>query len=112
MVLDTLTTIRFMSAATIQRSKKTPIRWWDGNGRNHGGRIEGIADFVRLKANYPPNHWVKTGQARFLDYSADLRNGWVAELNKMMREVLVLCSWLICWGRLSMISGQTTKHGK
>ena len=73
-----------------------PIWQWDGNGRNPVGLIEGIADFVRLKANYAPSHWVQPGQgdrcdqgyditARFLDYCTDLRNGFVADLNKMMR---------------------------
>ncbi|KAJ0077041.1 hypothetical protein Patl1_35404 [Pistacia atlantica] len=62
-----------------------------------GGLIEGIADYVRLKANYAPSHWVQPGQgdrwdqgydvtARFLDYLTTLRNGFVAELNKKMRN--------------------------
>ncbi|CAK7330011.1 unnamed protein product [Dovyalis caffra] len=74
----------------------THIWQWDGNGTTPGGLIEGIADFVRLKANYAPSHWVRPGQgdswdqgydttARFLDSCNDLRDGFVAELNKMMR---------------------------
>jgi hypothetical protein len=50
----------------------------DGRGTANGGLIEGIADYVRLKAGYAPGHWVKPGQgdrwdqrydvtARFLD---------------------------------------------
>ncbi|EEF43590.1 uncharacterized protein LOC8288104 [Ricinus communis] len=73
----------------------THIWQWNGNGQTPGGLIEGIADFVRLKANYAPSHWVQPGQgdrwdqgydvtARFLDYCNDLRNGFVAELNKKM----------------------------
>ncbi|KAJ6716549.1 BASIC SECRETORY PROTEASE [Salix koriyanagi] len=69
---------------------------WNGNGQAPGGLIEGIADFVRLKANYAPSHWVQPGQgdkwdqgydvtAKFLDYCNGLRNGFVAELNKKMR---------------------------
>ncbi|KAB5541287.1 hypothetical protein DKX38_014261 [Salix brachista] len=69
---------------------------WNGNGQAPGGLIEGIADFVRLKANYAPSHWVQPGQgdkwdqgydvtAKFLDYCNDLKNGFVAELNKKMR---------------------------
>ncbi|KAF3435494.1 hypothetical protein FNV43_RR22583 [Rhamnella rubrinervis] len=69
---------------------------WNGNGQAPGGLIEGIADFVRLKAGYAPSHWVKPGggnrwdqgydvTARFLDYCNELRNGFVAELNKKMR---------------------------
>ncbi|KAG5077584.1 hypothetical protein JHK82_056279 [Glycine max] len=69
---------------------------WSGNGRAPGGLIEGIADYVRLKANYAPSHWVKAGQgqkwdqgydvtARFLDYCDSLKSGFVAQLNKLMR---------------------------
>ncbi|KAH6767085.1 Plant basic secretory protein family protein [Perilla frutescens var. hirtella] len=74
----------------------THVWQWNGNGKVPGGLIEGIADFVRLKAGYAPSHWVKPGQgdrwdqgydvtARFLDYCNGLRNGFVAELNKKMR---------------------------
>ncbi|GMN37778.1 hypothetical protein TIFTF001_007092 [Ficus carica] len=76
--------------------ESTHIWQWNGNGQAPGGLIEGIADFVRLKAGYDPSHWVKPGggdrwdqgydvTARFLDYCNDLRNGFVAELNKKMR---------------------------
>ncbi|XP_021753419.1 uncharacterized protein LOC110718816 [Chenopodium quinoa] len=69
---------------------------WNGNGQAPGGLIEGIADYVRLKAGYAPSHWIKPGQgdrwdqgydvtARFLDYCNSLRDGFVAELNKKMR---------------------------
>ncbi|CAI9101950.1 OLC1v1000123C1 [Oldenlandia corymbosa var. corymbosa] len=69
---------------------------WNGNGQAPGGLIEGIADYVRLKAGYAPSHWVKPGQgdrwdqgydvtARFLDYCNGLKPGFVAQLNKMMR---------------------------
>ncbi|KAK6120980.1 hypothetical protein DH2020_045277 [Rehmannia glutinosa] len=75
----------------------THIWQWNGNGQAPGGLIEGIADFVRLKAGYAPSHWVSPGQgdrwdqgydvtARFLDYCNGLRNGFVAELNKKMRS--------------------------
>ncbi|CAJ2630495.1 TMV resistance protein N-like [Trifolium pratense] len=75
----------------------THVWQWNGNGQANGGLIEGIADYVRLKANYAPSHWVKAGQgnkwdqgydvtARFLDYCNGLRNGFVAELNKLMRN--------------------------
>ncbi|KAG2704621.1 hypothetical protein I3843_05G012700 [Carya illinoinensis] len=75
----------------------THILQWNGNGQAPGGLIEGIADFVRLKAGYVPSHWVQPGQgdrwdqgydvtARFLDYCNSLRNGFVAELNKKMRN--------------------------
>ncbi|KAF7128053.1 hypothetical protein RHSIM_Rhsim11G0157400 [Rhododendron simsii] len=60
------------------------------------GLINGIADFVRLKAGYASDYWRQPGSgnkwddgyditARFLDYCNGLRNGFVAELNKKMR---------------------------
>ncbi|KAI3880003.1 hypothetical protein MKW92_004406 [Papaver armeniacum] len=69
---------------------------WQWSVNANGGLIEGIADFVRLKANYAPSHWVKPGAgdrwdqgydvtAHFLDYCNSLSNGFVAELNKKMR---------------------------
>ncbi|KAL6514608.1 hypothetical protein OROGR_020187 [Orobanche gracilis] len=75
----------------------THVWQWNGKVKAPGGLIEGIADYVRLKANYAPSHWVKPGEgnkwdqgydvtARFLDYCNGLRNGFVAELNKKMRN--------------------------
>ncbi|KAI3702383.1 hypothetical protein L6452_28120 [Arctium lappa] len=75
----------------------THVWQWNGNGQAPGGLIEGIADYVRLKAGYAPSHWVQPGEgdrwdqgydvtARFLDYCNGLRNGFVAELNKKMRD--------------------------
>lgn len=69
---------------------------WSGSG-TPSGLIEGIADFVRLKAGYAPSHWVQPGggdrwdqgydvTARFLDYCEGLRSGFVAELNKKIRD--------------------------
>ncbi|KAL4615326.1 hypothetical protein ACB092_07G115600 [Castanea dentata] len=78
--------------------ESTHIWQWNGNGQSTpGGLIEGIADYVRLKAGYAPSHWVKPGQgdrwdqgydvtALFLDYCSSLRNGFVAELNKKLRN--------------------------
>nr|XP_043625990.1 uncharacterized protein LOC122597466 [Erigeron canadensis] len=74
----------------------THVWQWSGNGMTPSGLIEGIADYVRLKAGYIPSHWVQAGQgdkwdagydvtARFLDYCEGLRYGFVAELNKKMR---------------------------
>nr|GEZ70149.1 hypothetical protein [Tanacetum cinerariifolium] len=40
----------------------THIWQWNGNGQAPGGLIEGIADYVRLKAGYAPSHWVKPGE--------------------------------------------------
>ncbi|XP_076946041.1 uncharacterized protein LOC143617331 [Bidens hawaiensis] len=75
----------------------THVWQWNGNGQAPGGLIEGIADYVRLKAGNVPSHWVQPGQgdrwdqgydvtARFLDYCNGLRDGFVAELNKKMRD--------------------------
>uniref|UniRef100_A0A7C9CZS3 Plant basic secretory protein (BSP) family protein n=1 Tax=Opuntia streptacantha TaxID=393608 RepID=A0A7C9CZS3_OPUST len=75
----------------------THVWQWNGNGQAPGGLIEGVADFVRLKAGYAPAHWVKPGQgdrwdqgydvtARFLDYCESLRAGFVAQLNAKMRN--------------------------
>ncbi|KAK9183984.1 hypothetical protein WN943_024329 [Citrus x changshan-huyou] len=46
--------------------------WQNGIGKPPGEVIEGIADYVRLKANYIPPH--------------GLRNGFVAELNKKIED--------------------------
>ncbi|KAK9163792.1 hypothetical protein Syun_004694 [Stephania yunnanensis] len=76
--------------------ESTHIWQWNGNGQAPGGLIEGIADFVRLRAGLAPSHWVKPGvgdrwdqgydvTAWFLDYLDSLKNGFVAELNEKMR---------------------------
>ncbi|GAB2291712.1 hypothetical protein Dimus_025963 [Dionaea muscipula] len=75
----------------------THVWQWNGNGNAPGGLIEGIADYVRLKAGYAPSHWVQPGQgdrwdqgydvtAYFLDYCSSLRGSFVAELNRKMRD--------------------------
>ncbi|XP_010908301.1 uncharacterized protein [Elaeis guineensis] len=75
----------------------THVWQWNGNGAAPGGLIEGIADYVRLKAGYAPSHWVKPGQgdrwdqgydvtARFLDYCDSLKSGFVAQLNAKMKN--------------------------
>ncbi|KAI4342031.1 hypothetical protein MLD38_026693 [Melastoma candidum] len=82
--------------AGVMYHEMTHVWQWNGNGQTPGGLIEGIADFVRLKAGYAPSHWVKPGEgdrwdqgydvtARFLDYCEGLMQGFVAELNKKMR---------------------------
>ncbi|KAG1355181.1 hypothetical protein COCNU_07G012930 [Cocos nucifera] len=70
---------------------------WNGNNAAPSWVIEGIADFVRLKAGYVPSDWAKPGDgkkwdegyavtARFLDYCNDLKDGFVAQLNAKMRD--------------------------
>ena len=57
----------------------THIWQWNGDGQAPRGLTEGIADFVRLSADFAPSHWVQPGEgerwdqgydvtARFLDY--------------------------------------------
>ncbi|KAF6994883.1 hypothetical protein CFC21_011484 [Triticum aestivum] len=75
----------------------THVWQWNGQGRANGGLIEGIADYVRLKAGFAPGHWVRPGQgdrwdqgydvtARFLDYCDSLKPGFVAQLNAKMKS--------------------------
>ncbi|KGN43894.1 uncharacterized protein LOC101221124 [Cucumis sativus] len=75
----------------------THIWQWNGIPNAPGGLIEGIADYVRLKSGYIPGHWVGPGggsswdqgydvTARFLDYLEGLRSGFVAELNRRLRN--------------------------
>ncbi|CAL4925632.1 unnamed protein product [Urochloa decumbens] len=84
-------------ATGVLYHETTHVWQWDGQGRANGGLIEGIADYVRLKAGYAPGHWVKPGQgdrwdqgydvtARFLDYCDSLKPGFVAELNAKMKD--------------------------
>ncbi|KAH1267866.1 Basic secretory protease [Glycine max] len=72
-------------------------RDWDGNGQALSGLIEGIADYVRLKAGYAADYWGQPGHggdwnqgydvtARFLDYCNGIKNGFVAYLNSMMKS--------------------------
>ncbi|XP_009788961.1 uncharacterized protein LOC107775319 [Nicotiana tabacum] len=75
----------------------THVWQWKGNGQATQGLVEGVADYVRLKAGFAPSHWVMSGQgsswdqgydvtARFLDYCNSLKDGFVVELNKKMRD--------------------------
>ncbi|KAI3986969.1 hypothetical protein MKX01_039904 [Papaver californicum] len=54
---------------------------WQWSVNANGGLIEGIADFVRLKANYAPSHWVKPGAGNKWDQGYDV----TVHLNKKMR---------------------------
>ncbi|KAK7280309.1 hypothetical protein RJT34_25372 [Clitoria ternatea] len=68
-----------------------------GNGQAPSGLIEGMADFVRLKAGYAPDYWSPPGvgydwgqgyevTAQFLNYCDCIKNGFVVELNKKMKS--------------------------
>nr|BAJ85547.1 predicted protein [Hordeum vulgare subsp. vulgare]BAJ92253.1 predicted protein [Hordeum vulgare subsp. vulgare]CAA74594.1 hypothetical protein [Hordeum vulgare] len=75
----------------------THVWQWNGRGTANGGLIEGIADYVRLKAGLAPGHWRPQGSgdrwdqgyditARFLDYCDSLMPGFVAQLNAKMKS--------------------------
>ncbi|TVT97895.1 hypothetical protein EJB05_56821, partial [Eragrostis curvula] len=75
----------------------THVWQWDGQGQANRGLIEGIADFVRLKAGYASWRWVQPGQgdrwdhgydvtARFLEYCDYLMPGFVSLLNAKMTD--------------------------
>jgi hypothetical protein len=72
------------------------ILQWDGNGKAPSGLTEGIADFVRMKAGYASDLWSPAGvgdqwdqgyevTAHFLHYCDNLKNGFVADLNKKLK---------------------------
>ncbi|KAL6642895.1 hypothetical protein ACP70R_021076 [Stipagrostis hirtigluma subsp. patula] len=83
--------------AGVLYHETTHVWQWNGRGQANGGLVEGIADFVRLKAGYASWRWVQPGQgdrwdhgydvtARFLDYCDSLKPGFVAELNAKMKD--------------------------
>ncbi|KAF7848305.1 hypothetical protein BT93_L2110 [Corymbia citriodora subsp. variegata] len=68
-----------------------------GNGKAPCGLINGIADYIRLRAGLAPKEWVQRGSgscwdegyavtAYFLDYCNGIKNGFVAELNRLMKD--------------------------
>ncbi|KAK8946595.1 hypothetical protein KSP39_PZI006636 [Platanthera zijinensis] len=74
----------------------THVWQWLGDGEPPG-LIEGIADYMRLKAGYPQPNWVFPGQgdrwdqgydvtARFLDYCSRFDSRFVAKLNAKMKH--------------------------
>ncbi|CAI0423945.1 unnamed protein product [Linum tenue] len=70
---------------------------WNGDGQANPGLIDGIANYVRMKANLAPvgqstkpkcgGRWDQGGDvtARFLDYCDSMRKGFVADLNMKMK---------------------------
>lgn len=75
----------------------THVWQWFSNNEAPSGLIEGIADYVRLKAALAPLNWVKRGSgarrdegyavtAYFLEYCNWLKEGFVAELNALMKD--------------------------
>ncbi|XP_047331903.1 uncharacterized protein LOC124935516 [Impatiens glandulifera] len=75
----------------------THVWQWDGAGKAPVGLVEGVADYTILKANYYPPAFAKPGTgdkwdqgyditARFLEYCESLKPGFVAALNKKMKD--------------------------
>ena len=70
---------------------------WNGKGKAPGGLIEGVADFIRLKAGYAPPHWKRqpgptwdAGYERtayFLEWLEDVYGtGKVRDMNEKLRQ--------------------------
>ncbi|KAK3420500.1 hypothetical protein EUGRSUZ_G01326 [Eucalyptus grandis] len=68
-----------------------------GNGKAPRGLVNGIADYMRLRAGLAPKKWAQRGSglrwdesyavtAYFLDHCNGLKNGFVAELNSLMED--------------------------
>ncbi|XP_074288161.1 uncharacterized protein LOC141613326 [Silene latifolia] len=76
----------------------THIWQWTGNDQAPKALIEGIADYVKIKAGYAEEKYgLKPGDGKrwdqgfeitayFLDYCASLRPGFVAHLNARLKE--------------------------
>ncbi|KAH6766828.1 hypothetical protein C2S52_017811 [Perilla frutescens var. hirtella] len=83
---------------SILYHEMTHIFQWAGEGTAPGGLTEGIADYVVMKSKFYNEGYSTPGEgsrwdegygvtARFLEYCDSLREGFTAELNKMMRKV-------------------------
>jgi hypothetical protein len=70
---------------------------WDGQGNANVGLMEGIADYVQLKAGFSLGGSLKPGEGDrwdqgydvtvyFLDYGESLMPGFVAQLNAKMKD--------------------------
>ncbi|KAI6701609.1 hypothetical protein NL676_015933 [Syzygium grande] len=76
--------------------ESTHVWQWNGNGMARSGLATGIANYMRLKAGWPSKSWPKRGlglqwdegyaiTVYFLEYCDGLRDGFVADLNAMMK---------------------------
>lgn len=83
--------------AGVVYHEMTHVWQWTGHGIAPAGLINGIADYVRLKAGYASKGWPRRGSgsrwdegyavtAYFLDYCNGLKHGFVAELNALMKD--------------------------
>uniref|UniRef100_M8CNQ0 Uncharacterized protein n=1 Tax=Aegilops tauschii TaxID=37682 RepID=M8CNQ0_AEGTA len=52
----------------------THVWQWNGQGTANGGLVEGIADFMRLKAGLAPGHWRPRGSGNRLIVSTTSGN--------------------------------------
>lgn len=85
-----------MELTGILLHEMTHVWQWYGNGKAPWGLVNGIADYMRLRAGLAPKEWARRGSgsrwdegyavtAYFLDYCNGLKNGFVTELNKLMK---------------------------
>ncbi|OWM63658.1 uncharacterized protein LOC116197262 [Punica granatum] len=81
----------------IMYHESTHVWQWNGNGMAPAGLINGIADYMRLKAGWPSVNWGNRGSgnrwdegyditAYFLEYCNAIKEGFVPELNGMMKD--------------------------
>ncbi|PKI38781.1 hypothetical protein CRG98_040822 [Punica granatum] len=81
----------------IMYHESTHVWQWTGNGQAPQSLLNGIADYVRLKAGFPSVNWGERGSgdswdqgyevtAYFLEYCGGLKGGFVAQLNAMMKD--------------------------
>lgn len=82
---------------SIMYRETTHVWQWNGKGKAPIGLLNGIADYARLTAGWPAKNWPKKGSgsswkqssvitAYFLQYCNGLRDGFVANLNAMMKN--------------------------
>lgn len=82
--------------AGVMYHEMTRVMQWTGNGTAPRGLINGIADYVRLKGGHASKSWPRKGSgsrwddgfaitAYFLEYCNDLKPGFVANLNALMK---------------------------
>jgi len=63
---------------------------WNGQGNCNGGLIEGVADWVRLKANLDPPHWKKRAKECDWDDGYDVTGYFLAWLEEKFGQGIVV----------------------